>query len=320
MGQASARHTAANPCILDLLGGAGQIIMPKMRKILSLLVAPLLLTAAAPPAPQNVPKPALWKVADADTTIYLFGTIHILKPGTGWFQGPVEKAFSASDQLVLEMVEPPPEQANAMMMQHAVDPDGPPLTAKIGPQDADRFRALMASLGINPQALEAMEPWFVATLVSLLPLQKLGFDPDNGVDRALAKAAQNVGKPVLGLETMPQQIAYFDTLPEPDQISLLREALDEAPNLSTIAAEMTQDWAMGRTDDLAQLMNKGLDKTPNLTRVLLTERNQRWADWIAQRLDKPGTVFVAVGAAHLAGKDSVQARLAGRKLQVVRIN
>lgn len=294
--------------------------MPKIRKILSLLVAPLLLTAAAPPAPAETTKPALWKVADADTTIYLFGTIHILKSGTNWFQGPVASAFSASDQLVLEMVEPPPAQANDLMMRHAVDPDGPPLTVKIGPQDADRFRALMASLGVNPQALETMEPWFVATLVSLLPLQKLGYDPDNGVDRALAKAARDAGKPVMGLETMPQQIAYFDTLPESDQISLLREALDEAPNLATLATDMTHDWALGRTDELAELMNKGLDKTPNLTRVLLTERNQRWADWIAQRLDQPGTVFVAVGAAHLAGKDSVQVRLAGRKLQVVRVN
>ena len=296
--------------------------MAEMRKLLSLLATPFLVSASplsstAPPPPA---KPALWKVADADTTIYLFGTIHVLKPGTIWFEGPVARAFSASDQLVLEMVEPPPAEANEIMMRHAVDPDGPPLTIKIGPKDAARFRSLMQSLGVDPAALEAMEPWFVATLASLLPLQKLGYDPESGVDRALAKSAHDLGKPILGLETMAQQIAYFDTLPEPDQITMLQETLDEAPNMAKLANDMTQDWALGHTEDLARLMNKGMDKTPHLTRVLLTERNQRWADWITQRLTTPGTVFVAVGAAHLAGPESVQARLTRRKLPVARIN
>ncbi len=296
--------------------------MTAMRSLLSLLAAPLLMSAAAPPAkPALWPaKPALWKVADADTTIYLFGTVHILKPDTVWFQGPVAQAFSASDLLVLEMVDPPPAEADAIMMRHAVDPDGPPLTIKIGPKNAARFRTLMGSLGINPDTLEAMDPWFVATLASLLPLQKLGYNPDIGVDKTLAKAARSVGKPVLGLETMAQQIAYFDTLPEPDQITMLQETLEEAPKIDQLAGEMTRDWASGRTDDLARLMNKNLDTSPRLSRVLLTDRNQRWADWIAQRLATPGTVFVAVGAAHLAGPESVQTRLAKRKLKVVRIN
>ncbi|MFM7027561.1 MAG: TraB/GumN family protein [Chakrabartia sp.] len=288
-----------------------------MRAFLLFLLAPALLSAAAP-AP--VAKPALWKIADADTTIYLFGTVHVLKPGVDWFHGPVATAFAASDQVVLEMVEPPPAEANAIMLAHAVDPDGPPLSAKLGAKDAARLHALLTGWGINPMSLETMEPWFVSTLVSLLPLQKLGYDPATGVDRTLAKAAQDAGKPVEGLETMAQQIGYFDALPEQDQLAMLRESLKEAPEMQEMADKMTQSWAKGQTGALAALTRKGMDETPKMTRILLTDRNRRWANWIAQRLNQPGTVFVAVGAAHLAGKDSVQQDLARLKLRVARIN
>ena len=301
-----------------------------MRKILFplgaafLLVSAAVLPAAAAPKPaphqSAAAHPALWKVADADTTIYLFGTVHILKPGTRWFEGPVRTAFAASDELVLEMVEPAAAQANQLVMSKAVDLDGPALTAKLSPADVEPYRAALRSFGLEVANLEPLEPWFVSTLLSLLPLQKLGYDAEQGVEKGLRREAKASGKPISGLETMEEQLGFFDSLPEPAQIKLLTQSVQDLPKAEKFAQDMTRYWLSGQPDELAKLMNQSMDATPELTKVLLADRNRRWADWIAKRLDKPGTVFMAVGAAHLAGTDSVQAQLRRHKLKAARLN
>jgi uncharacterized protein YbaP (TraB family) len=288
-----------------------------------LVSAPVLPALAAPkPAPHTpvAAHPALWKVADADTTIYLFGTVHILKPGTRWFDGPIRTAFAASDELVLEMVEPAPAEANRLVMSKAVDPDGPALTAKLSPADVEPYRAALRSFGLEAANLEPLEPWFVSTLLSLLPLQKLGYDAEQGVEKGLSREAKAIGKPISGLETMEEQLGFFDSLPEPAQIKLLTQSVQDMPKAEQFAQDMTRYWLSGQPDELAKLMNKSMDSTPELTKVLLVDRNRRWAEWIAKRLDKPGTVFLAVGAAHLAGEDSVQAQLRTHKLKAARLN
>jgi len=301
-----------------------------MRKILFplgaafLLVSAAVLPAAAAPKPaphqSAAAHPALWKVADADTTIYLFGTVHILKPGTHWFGGPIRTAFAASDELVLEMVEPAPAEANRLVMSKAVDPDGPALTAKLSPADIEPYRAALRSFGLEAANLEPLEPWFVSTLLALLPLQKLGYDAEQGVEKGLSREAKAIGKPISGLETMEEQLGFFDSLPEPAQIKLLTQSVQDLPKAEQFAQDMTRYWLSGQPDELAKLMNKSMDSTPELNKVLLVDRNRRWAEWIAKRLDKPGTVFLAVGAAHLAGEDSVQAQLRTHKLKAARLN
>ncbi|MEN9289540.1 MAG: hypothetical protein RL317_1163 [Pseudomonadota bacterium] len=301
-----------------------------MRKILFpfsaaflLVSAPVLPALAAPkPAPHKpaAAHPALWKVADADTTIYLFGTVHILKPGTRWFEGPIRTAFAASDELVLEMVEPAPAEANRLVMSKAVDPDGPALTAKLSPADVEPYRAALRSFGLEAANLEPLEPWFVSTLLALLPLQKLGYDAEQGVEKGLSREAKSIGKPISGLETMEEQLSFFDSLPEPAQIKLLTQSVQDLPKAEQFAQDMTRYWLSGQPDELAKLMNKSMDSTPELNKILLVDRNRRWAEWIAKRLDKPGTVFLAVGAAHLAGEDSVQAQLRTHKLKAARLN
>lgn len=297
-----------------------RIILPLMRMILTLIAA-LFLVSASPPPPKNiVAKPALWKVSDADTTIYLFGTIHILKPGVTWLDGPVKSAFDGSEQLVLELVEPGQDESSRIIMSKAIDPDGPLLTAKLAPEDAARYRATLTQLGIAPLSFEVMEPWFASVMITLLPIQKLGFDPEMGVEKSLTRAAKARNMPVLGLETMEEQIGFFDGLPEKAQIAMLNASVRDAGQLRKFADKMVKIWAKGNPDALGALLNDDIDDTPELTQVLLVDRNRRWADWIRNRLEKPGTVFLAVGAAHLAGPDSVQHYLAAQKIKAVRID
>lgn len=291
-----------------------------MRAISLGLLATLLVSAAEPaPAPVNA-KPALWKVADSDTTVYLFGTIHLLKPETRWFAGDIKTAFDASDELVTEMIQPTDGEAQKIVITRALDPDGPPLTKKLTPKDAARYSAALKSLDLDPVGLEVFEPWFVSTLVAMAPMQKLGYDVSSGAEKVLTAAAKAAGKKIGALETMEEQIGFFDNLPEDVQIKFLNSAVKELPQAKKVTTAMIGSWTKGRPDILAKVMNDGMDKQPEIKKALLTDRNARWADWISKRLEQPGTVFVAVGAGHLAGKESVQAMLEGKQLKVTRVH
>lgn len=291
-----------------------------MRALTLGLLASFLVAAAEPAPAPLVANPALWKVADKDTTIYLFGTIHLLKPGTRWFEGKIKTAFDASDELVIEMVQPSDTEAQTIVIPRAIDPDGPPLTQKLTAEDAARYRAALTSVDLDPVGLEPFEPWFVSTLVAMAPMQKMGFDPTAGAEKTLTAQATATGKKIGALETMEQQIGFFDTLPEDVQIKFLNAAVRELPEAPKVTNAMIGSWATGEPDKLAAVMNEGMNEQPEVKKVLLTDRNSRWADWIAKRLEQPGTVFLAVGAGHLAGSDSVQEMLKARKLKVERIN
>ena len=274
---------------------------------------------ATPHAATIPADPALWVVKDKDTTIYLFGTVHALKPHLGWFDSAVRKAFDASGQLMLEIPLPDPATARSVMLPLATDTTGVPLTQKLPVADRAAYAAAMTKLGIPPAALEKFEPWFVAVTLSQLALQKAGFSATDGAEAELTAAATAAGKPITGLETLQQQLGYFHDLPQADQVAFLVSSVKDIDKFDGMINAMLDRWKAGDAEGLSALMNEDLTSQPHLYQVLLVERNKRWADWIDQRMKQPGTVFIAVGAGHLAGKDSVQHQLATHHLKAVRI-
>lgn len=294
-----------------------------------LLASPTIAQTAAAPTAPTAPAaavttpvdadPALWVVKDRDTTIYLFGTVHVLKPGLSWFDEGVKKAFDASKEVVLEIPLPSDEEAQKVLIPLVVDRDGPPLTQKLHPEKRAAYAAALGKLGLPPAAFDQLYPWFAAVTISQLILQKAGYDPKSGAERSIDTAAKAAGKPVTGLETLEQQLGYFATLPEEDQIAFLELGVDDFDRGAKTIDEMVASWSKGDPEGLATVMNRDIDKLPKLYKILLADRNVRWADWIKQRMAKPGTVFVAVGAGHLAGKDSVQAKLAKLRLKAKRV-
>ena len=176
--------------------------------------------------------------------------------------------------------------------------------AAIAPFEAQRANALyrLATLQGRPPA-EARDYSFACT----------------AAPRLRTAAAKATGKPVEGLETFDQQLGYLADMAEPLQIKYLVSVIDDYPKMGSELDKMVARWAAGDPDGLAEVMNESLDETPELAKVLLTDRNARWTDWIVHRLEKPGTVFIAVGAAHLAGQDSVVSMLAKRRHQAVRV-
>lgn len=275
---------------------------------------------AAQPAPATVDAdPALWVVRDKDTTVYLFGTIHVLKPGLSWFDEAVKTAFDRSDALVLEMVQPDTATMQGLVMAKGYTTDGPTLTERLSEAERPVYLKALTDLGVPPVALDRAKPWLVATSLSLLPLAKEGYQAEAGPESVLTAAAKGESKPVIGLETAEQQIGYLADMPDALQIKFLEATLKDLPDAQKDMARMVEAWSKGRPDTLADIMNEGMKDTPDIAKILLTDRNARWAQWIKQRMATPGTVFIAVGAGHLAGKDSVQEQLAKLGIKATRV-
>ncbi len=264
--------------------------------------------------------PALWAVSDADTTIYLFGSVHMLKPDAVWFDDEVRAAFDRSDTLVLEVAEEDPAKLAAIVAPMAANTSGQPTSAMLPPETRERYLAALKQYRIPAPAMDAVEPWLVAINLSIAPLEALGYRQDIGVEKTLETAARGAGKTVIGLETAQEQLGFFDRLPPRVQVAYLTTTVDELPKAEKEFAALMRHWLRGEPDRLARLMDDSIRSTPELAKPLLFDRNARWADWVAHRLDRPGTVFMAVGAGHLAGKGSVIDLLRTRGLAVRRLS
>lgn len=289
--------------------------------LVSILLATATVGAAQTPAPDPklMADPALWVVKDKDTTIYLMGTVHVLKPGTVWLDGGVKKAYDASSEIVLELIQPEPAVARAAIGKYANDPDGPPLSQKLSPELREKYQKVAADLGLPAPAFEKFEPWFVSTILSLTAIGKAGYNPENGVERQITEAAKRDAKKMGALENLEEQLGFFASLPEAAQLTLLKGTIEQMPETRTFFDAMVANWAKGDPDALARMLNEAMGQSPELLDVLLVKRNERWAKWIDDRMKQPGTIFIAVGAGHLAGKNSVQDYLKTRKLKAKRI-
>ena len=276
-------------------------------------IAPIL--REIPPPPLH---PALWMVKDADTTIYLFGTIHALRPGMPWFGGQVAQAFGESGTLVTEIANVDSMDTAQTLLARAMLPEGQSLRAKLSKADRAVYDAALAKAAIPAAALDRFKPWYAAVVLSSLPLLKSGFKLEEGVEIQLAARAKAAGKGQEALETAAYQLGLFDSLPEAGQLAYLRQVVDNLPDVTKQIDTLIGEWGEGDAVGLAKTMNAE-ETDAGLTEVLLTRRNIAWADWIKARMAKPGTVFLAVGAGHLAGPGSVQDLLATRGLAATRL-
>ena len=262
------------------------------------------------------PGPALWKLADEDTTIYLFGTVHLLPESANWFDARIADALTSSDELVLEIdLDDPARLQQVMMAEGTLQADGT-LRDLMQPEDRGEYETALAGFGLPPAAFDRFEPWMAAMTLSVLPLMTAGYNPASGVENQLKVHAPD--KPRGSLETVESQIALFDTLPMDKQLTFLDETVEALPEVAGTLDKMVARWLEGDAVTLAALMNEEMDD-PELYDLLLANRNANWAEWINARMDRPGTVFVAVGAGHLAGRDSVQQLLEERGLEVTRL-
>lgn len=293
-----------------------------MRRFLAALAGAL---ALATPALADAPKPrdadpALWVMRDADTTVYLFGTVHFLPKDIAWFDEAVADAFAASDELRMELLPvDDPASLGPLVMKLAVDPKGRTMAQRLSPEDHAAYVKALQDLGLPAAQLEPLEPWFIGLQAVALMYAKAGYDPKSGAEEVLTQAARKAGKTITAFETPEQQFTMLDSTPEAEQLIGVRDLASGQDEALKMFSTLIGHWARGEAEEAGRLMNEEMKETPETARILLTDRNARWAADLKARMDRPGVVFVAVGAGHLTGKDSVQDLLAREGLKVERI-
>jgi hypothetical protein len=301
----------------------------KLTHLLALTAAPFALFAASPaladhhasaeaaaaPAPKG---PALWKVADADTTIYLFGTVHVLPKGLEWYDATIAKAFEGSQTIVTEIPMDPASEAELAQLSRTkgVLPAGTTLRSLLNAEQTATYAAAMAKMGVPVEGFDPLKPWLAGLTFSVLPLMQQGYDPNSGVEKVLLAKAE--GKEKGALETADFQLGIFDNMTQEAQIAFMLEAASGIDEVKPTLDRMVAEWIEGDPDQLAAVMNEGMSD-PAVAEALLYSRNANWAEWIDARLDQPGAVFIAVGAGHLAGEKSVQDYLAKKGIKVTRV-
>lgn len=291
--------------------------------------SPAFAQTAAPATPQGAATapatvdadPALWVVRDADTTIYLFGTVHVLKPGLSWFDEAVADAFNRSDELVLEIADSDAAAAQQFIASHGVATDGMTVSQRLTPEQLALYTRALGSVNLPAANLDPLDPWVPGIILSVLPLTARGYDAEQGAEMTLTRAAQAAHKPISGLETQAYQLGLFDAMTPAQQVEFLMTAAKSAVSADDELGELISLWSAGQPEQLGAQMNKEFADFPDLQETLLTNRNRNWADWIATKLAAPGGhYFIAVGAGHLAGDNSVQSLLASRGITVTRVN
>jgi uncharacterized protein YbaP (TraB family) len=263
-------------------------------------------------------EPAMWVIRDKDSTIYLIGTLHLLRHNADWNSAKVKKTVTESTELWLEIADAD-DQAAALPLvaKYGMDAEKP-LSSKLSPAQNEKLAKLTDAYGLPAATLEPMKPWVAALMLAVMPLQKAGYDPNAGIDRLLKVQAEQEGDKIYGLETMEQQIKILADLPEAEQIAFLDQTLDEVEKGVELLDKLAKAWIDGDTETIGRILVDEVKKAPALYEKLLVRRNIAWSEKIAEILKGSGVQQIAVGAAHLAGPDSLQVQLAKRGIKVER--
>jgi len=285
--------------------------------MLSRLLPALVALLLAGPASAE---PAMWVVESNGATVHFLGTVHALRPGTPWQTPKIKKAFAASDELWLEILESDPDALRPVVRELGTDL-AHPLSSKLTQAELAQLNAAATEAGLGSEAaLEPMRPWLAALTLEVLPLIKAGYDPREGVDVTLRAEAEAQRKPMHAFETVEQQMHFFADLPPETELDLLRSTLDEIAEGPAKVSAMVDAWEAGDTAGVErEILDMQQRKYRELYTVLIVERNRAWAKAIAAMVASGhGTIFIAVGAGHLVGPDSLPKALEQYGLKAVR--
>lgn len=287
--------------------------------------------ADAPAAAASPPVPLLWKVSDADNSVYLLGSFHMLNAGDYPLSADVDSAFADAETVMFEM--PPEEmgspQLGVQMAQAALRGDGTQLRSELSPETARALddwlatnKAALDQAKLPPQLLQMFKPWFVGLMVSIVEAGKQGLDPKLGLDAHFAAAAKQAGKPASGFESGAEQIAFLDGMGKAEQLQMLEESLQEAKEGKGELQALHAAWRAGDARQLTDRMAAEMKREyPALYQRINVARNDAWVPKLEQRLREGGTddTLVVVGALHLLGGDGVVEKLRAKGYTVERV-
>lgn len=272
----------------------------------------VLIALAGLAAVQTATGVPLWELEDTRGRVLLMGSIHFLRASDYPLPAAMERAYAAADVLVMEinMADLDQLQAQATMMQMAIDPQGRNLETLMGERAYAQASKDARAINVQLDMFQTFEPWFAALQITQLHLMQLGFDPTLGIEQQWTARARQDGKRMRGLETLEDQLGTLDSLPESAQRKFLLQSLAEAAQAADMVDRMLSAWRNGDLDALEVETTKALREQPEVYQRLLVDRNRNWASQIEAFAQDDGNYLVVVGSAHLLGEDSVLQMLA----------
>ncbi|HEY2751402.1 TraB/GumN family protein [Phenylobacterium sp.] len=279
--------------------------MSRLWTPLAAALAALLIAGAA------IAKPPVWVVKDKNSELVLFGSVHILPHDLDWSSPALDRALKDADDIWFELpIDAKSEAMTATLATQAgvLAPDQS-LFKLLAPQDAELLSKVAAAYDVSPALLDRLQPWLAEIALAAGAYRRLGADAASGVEKTIAAMATPKAKR-RAFETPAEQIALLSGGPWDEQVTSLRETMQEMDERPDEFSVLIKAWTDG---DLQALDREALapirDKTPNLYRRLVTERNDRWTKVLDARLKGHGRTVVVVGVGHLLGPDGVPARL-----------
>ena len=293
------------------------------RSLLAALAFGFVASCASTPATndQTGATPALFAARDADSTMYIYGTIHLRRAGDAWGGPHVEAALAQSEEIWTEVDMDPAAEARgqAEALRLGMSPQNA-LSSHLTAEDEERLTALCQRLGLPRQALERMSPWMAALTLTVMPMLQAGYDPQAGVDRAVVAWGRQHNKTLRSFETPEQQIALFAGLDEDEEMEMLRYSFEGAEQTVELVNALSAAWDRGDIAALeAQIITEARTSAPRMYQSFFVDRNNAWMTVLSRELDGAGVDFVAVGAGHLYGPDGLVAQLRRRGVRVERV-
>jgi len=276
----------------------------------------LVLLLAAPAAAE----PLLYRISDADSAVWLLGSVHALRSSDYPLDDRIESAYASADRIILEVdpMELEPAHIAGVMMALGRYEDGR-LSDAFSSDEFLELQLGLAAMGVDIEQLQPFEPWFAALQVFGLNLARNGFAGTEGVDTHFAVRAANDGKSTGGLETAREQLALFDNLPAETQKTFLLETVADSGGFRAEMERLVETWQRGDTDSLQQLIDDEFSDAPELRESMLNARNRNWLQPVTDYLDRPGETLVIVGALHLVGAGGLVELLQSEGYEVERV-
>jgi uncharacterized protein YbaP (TraB family) len=263
--------------------------------------------------------PAMWSVAGAHNTVYLFGSVHLLPEGGFTIDGTLADAYRDAEQVCFEVDNSRLDEATttSITLARAIDPDGRNLFELLG-SAAESARAAAAAAGIDIAPFAPFEPWFAGLTISVMALQQHGYDVEHGVEQIIEASADRDGKARCGLETLDFQLGMLDEMPADLQEKLLMQSLEEAGSVDEVIRPLLAAWRAGDERALVRSLEDDFEGYPELAAQLIFARNERWAGLVGDMLEESDDILLVVGALHLVGDRGLPALLRERGFEVRR--
>ncbi len=278
----------------------------QLKSVRTILLA-LLCSALALPGRADSGTHCLWELHGKHNTVYLLGSIHVLRPSDYPLAPAVLEAYANSKSVVMEinLAEMDSQDVQSEMLSSAMLPEGKSLPDILGSRRYARAQSLAHDVGVELSTFDQFAPWFAAEAISQLQLMQLGFQPESGVEMYFADRARTDGKSLSGLETAHDQIALFQGLSMDAQADYLVTSLEQAHELPKEVDDMVHAWQRGDVAWFATEMASEFGKDPALYQSVLAARNRKWVPEIEALLNDDKNYLVIVGTGHLVGRDSV---------------